>query len=227
MLARRTALPVIVGSERAQGIEQGFRDFGIDVAIFDDGYQVRNVHKDVELLVVNGRAPACGMRLFPLGFLREPLESARKADIILVNKGNLADPIVSLTVGVPVFRVSYRPLHLFNFKKRAMVDYRYAKGKKVLAFAGLGDNASFFELLREIGAEVVEAVEFPDHHDYRVEDMRRVQAAQNVELIVTTEKDAVKLDRMDIPERFFYLSVEARIEDEERLVDLVVKKMRR
>ncbi len=49
MLARRTMLPVLVGKKRSESIERGIRDFDIDVAIFDDGFQVRNVHKDVEL----------------------------------------------------------------------------------------------------------------------------------------------------------------------------------
>jgi tetraacyldisaccharide 4'-kinase len=226
MLARRTALPVIVGAHRAQGIAQGVRDFGIDLAIFDDGYQVRNVHKDVELLVVNGREPRESMRLFPLGFLREPLEMARKADIILVNKGELAEPIASLAVDTPVFRVRYRPLHLFNIKRRATVDYRYARGRKVLAFSGLGNNASFFDLLREIGADLVETVEFPDHHEYRIDEMRRLQSVAGTEAIVTTEKDAVKIDPSMVGDDFFYLSIEAQIENEETFIDLVLKKTR-
>ena len=82
-------LPVLVGKRRKEGIEKGVRDFGIDVAIFDDGFQVRNVRKDVELVVLNGLASRPAMHLFPLGFLREPLEMVKKADMILVNKGEL------------------------------------------------------------------------------------------------------------------------------------------
>jgi tetraacyldisaccharide 4'-kinase len=227
MLARRTALPVIVGKDRAWDIEYGIRNSGIDIAIFDDGYQVRNVRKDVELLVVNGREPAAGMRVFPLGFLREPLESARKADIILVNKGELADSIASLTHGIPVFRVRYRPLHLFNIRKKAAVDYRYARGRKVVAFAGLGDNASFFDLLKGIGADVIEAVDFPDHYEYGTEDIRRLHGHEGAEMIITTEKDAVKMDKLEVTGQFFYLSIEALIEDEDTLIDLIVRKARR
>jgi tetraacyldisaccharide 4'-kinase len=227
MLARRTALPVIVGKYRARGIEMGVRDFGIDVAIFDDGYQVRNVHKDVELLVLNGRESQEAMHLFPLGFLREPLEMARKADIILVNKGELASPIAALAVGTPVFHLRYRPLHLFNIKKRATVDYRYVRGRKVLAFSGLGDNASFFDLLREIDADLVTTVEFADHYEYRAEDMKHLQSFAGVDALVTTEKDAVKIDRLEVDDNVFYLSIEAQIEDEESLIDAVLKKTRR
>jgi len=227
MLARRTALPVIVGKHRAQGIEKGVHDFGIDIAIFDDGYQVRNVYKDVELLIVKGCEPRESLHLFPLGFLREPLEMARKADIILVNRGELAEPIASLAVGTPVFRVKYRPLHLFNIKRRAMVGYRYVTGRKVLAFSGLGDNASFFNLLREVGADLVQTVEFPDHHEYRSEDVESLQSLAEAVIVVTTEKDAVKIDRLEVGDNFFYLSIEAQIENEAAFMDLVLEKARR
>jgi tetraacyldisaccharide 4'-kinase len=226
MLATRTMLPVVVGKTRHEGIDTGMREFAIDVAIFDDGFQVRSVKKDVEILVVNGQEPGSAMHLFPLGFLREPLEMLRKADILLVNKGELSTDIRELAAGIPAFHVRYRPLHLFNVKRRATVDYRYVAGKKTVAFSGLGDNMSFFRLLEQIGAELVATVEFPDHHRYRVDDLRRIESLGDADIMVTTEKDAVKIGRAEAAENLFYLAVEAQIDDEERLVDLVVEKMR-
>ena len=86
--------------------------------------------------------------MFPLGFLREPLEMLKKADIILVNRGELDGRAKVLTAGMPVFHVRYRPLHLCRLKDRAMVDYGLIRGKKVLAFSGLGDNSSFSACFR-------------------------------------------------------------------------------
>jgi len=107
-----------------------------------------------------------------------------------------------------------------------MIDHRALKGKKVLAFSGLGDNRSFFSLLREIGADVVAAWEFPDHHRYCREDLRRIESFRGADLAVTTEKDAVKLEHMDPGEKLFYLSIEAEIEDRDKLLDLVLGKVR-
>jgi tetraacyldisaccharide 4'-kinase len=225
MLARRTMLPVVVGRERNAGIEAAIKGFGIDAAVFDDGFQVRNVRKDVEILVINGQDGPAAMHLFPLGFLREPLEMTKKADIILVNKGELAGPLIPLVAGKPVFRVRYRPLHLFNIRRRAMVDYRYLKGERVLAFSGLGDNRSFFALLAEIGADLVRTVEFADHHRYSANDLKDMQCFEGAGTVVTTEKDAVKIDEEDAGENLFYLAIEAEIEREEAFIDLVVKKI--
>lgn len=227
MLSKRTLLPVIVGKQRGEGIERGIRDFGIDVAIFDDGYQVRNVHKDVELVMLSGGEPLGTPRLFPLGPYREPVARVRKADVLLINRGSLRGPLKSFAHGIPTFHVRYRPLHLFNMRRKAMVNYRFIRGKKVVAFSGLGDNSSFFSLLREIGAEIVWTVEFPDHHRYEAGDLKRIESAEDGEILVTTEKDAVKLEQMELPDHLFYLAIEAEIEGEQELVDLMISKIGR
>lgn len=226
MLARRTMLPVLVGKKRKEGIERGIREFGIDIAVFDDGYQVRNVRKDVEVLVLNARAGKDSLHLFPLGFLREPRRAVKRADVLLVNKGELAGRLKEEAAGIPAFRVRYRPLYLYNLKRRAMTDYRYVRGRKTLAFSGLGDNESFFGLLRDIGADLVGAVEFPDHHRYSPEDLERLASEGKAEVLVTTEKDGVKIERMEVGDNLFYLSIEAQIEDEATLVDLILNKAR-
>lgn len=226
MLARRTGLPVVVGKDRMAGIRKGVADFGIDLAIFDDGAQVRNVRKDVQMIVLDGSAPAASLHLFPLGVLREPLEMAEKADIILVNKGEPDGRVKGLIADLPVFHVRYRPQHLCRLSDRAMADYRSVRGKKVLAFSGLGDNSSFFGLLREIGADVVEALEFPDHHWYSLADLKRIESFQNVEMAVTTEKDAVRIEGMETAGNIFYLSIEAEFDRPEALLELVCEKVR-
>lgn len=226
MLAKRTMLPVLVGKKRGVAIKKGVREFGINVAIFDDGRQVRNVHKDVEVIILSGREPRSALHLFPLGFLREPLEMAKKADIILVNKGELDSRTKALVSGMPTFHIRYRPLYLCRVKDRAMADYRSLRGKKVLAFSGLGDNSSFFRMLRDVGADVVRTCEFPDHHRYRREDLRRVTSFQDVEMVVTTEKDAVKIDGMEAADNLFYLSIEAEIENQDALIEHLYSKMR-
>jgi tetraacyldisaccharide 4'-kinase len=226
MLARRTMLPVLVGKNRKEGIERGIRDFGVDIALFDDGYQVRNVRKSVEVLVLNAKAGKDSTCLFPLGFLREPPGAVRRADVVLINKGELAGSLKEKAAGIPAFHVRYRPLYLYSLKRQAMTDYRYLEGRKTLAFSGLGDNESFFGLLRDLGADLVRTVEFPDHHRYTREDLERVMSYEEAEIFVTTEKDAVKIEGIEAGDNLFYLSIEAQIEDEARLVDLILSKAR-
>ena len=225
MLARKTGLPVIVGKKRMQAIEIGIKEFGIDLALLDDGYQVKDLKKDIEILILNGKKGEHEGDLFPLGPHREPLAMIGKADVILINKGELSNGAKVRAAGIPSFRVRYRPTFLYNVKSDLIGPSAFLKEKKVLAFAGLGDNGSFFELLKELGAEVVNEVEFPDHHAYSRRDMERLTLLKDAEILVTTEKDAIKLDQLEIPENLYYLAVEAMAEREEELVGLIVKRL--
>ncbi len=227
MLARRTLLPVVVGTKRIDAVRVGIRDFGIDLALLDDGFQVRDLKKDVEVLVLNGEEGSRVGDLFPLGPYREPITSVRRADALVVNKGELRTSAKTHVADIPAFRMSYRPSFLYNIKRDLIGPHAFLKGKKVLAFAGLGDNRSFFAMLKALGAEVVHEIGFPDHHPYDRRDLARLAAFPDVEMLVTTEKDAVKLSQLDLPANLFYLGIEAVIEKEEELVRLIVEKLRR
>jgi tetraacyldisaccharide 4'-kinase len=80
----------------------------------------------------------------------------------------------------------------FVIPRKVRSDAGKLRGQRVVAFAGIANNAQFFDSLRAAGADVVETRSFPDHHQYKPQDIPRG------EILVTTEKDAVKLDRDDI-----------------------------
>ena len=80
----------------------------------------------------------------------------------------------------------------FVIPRRVRTDAEKLRGKRVLAFAGIANNAQFFETLRAAGVDVAETREFPDHHRYQPGDL------PDSGTLVTTEKDAVKLRRDDI-----------------------------
>lgn len=225
MLSRRSKVPVIVGASRAKAIEKGIEVFNIDTAILDDGFQVRNIKKDMDILVLNGRQGAAASGLFPLGPYREPEERVGDANVILVNKGELCGSAQYHTGTIPTFRVAYKPAYLYNMKNNRFAHYNFIMGKRVLAFCGLGDNQSFFDLLNDLGAEVVHAVSYPDHHVYTERDLSQCASFGDVHCMVTTEKDAVKLVRMKLPENLFYLSIDVVIEEEERFLELITDRI--
>jgi tetraacyldisaccharide 4'-kinase len=226
MLAKKTKLPVLVGADRAEAIEQGMKSFQIDVAILDDGFQTRSIKKDLEILVLSGREGKAGNRLFPLGPYREPPAGVKKADMILVNKGMLSDEIIRHTEEAPVHEIRYKPAYLYNIKRGLIAHYNYMKDTRVLAFSGLGDNESFFNLLGEIGADVVHEIPYPDHYAYKEGDVAKLSSFKDVEVIVTTEKDAVKIAAMNLPDNLFYLAIEVVIDGEEELLKRIIEKLK-
>jgi tetraacyldisaccharide 4'-kinase len=225
MLAKRTNIPVVVGKDRLAAIEYGIGSSGIDIAILDDGFQVRNLAKDIELLILKGSESLEKHELFPLGPYREPLVRIRDSHVILVNKGTLDKSALYFTRAIPKFHIRYKPLHLYNMKRNLIAHYLFLKGKRVVAFSGLGDNCSFFNLLRDIGADIVHEISFPDHHHYTEKDLRKCSSQEGIDCIITTEKDAVKIAHMNLPENLFYLSIEAVIEDEKKLMAFLLKKI--
>ncbi|HEX2964734.1 MAG TPA: tetraacyldisaccharide 4'-kinase, partial [Syntrophorhabdaceae bacterium] len=221
MLARKTHVPVIVGSDRPAAIDNGISRFGIDIAILDDGFQVRNLEKDLELLVLNAQEPLENHELFPLGPYREPLLRVRDAHAIFVNKGDLDKNALYFTREIPKFRVRYKPLYLYDIRKKLIGHYRFMNEKRVTAFAGLGDNRSFYNLLGSMGANIVHTIDFPDHHRYTEADLLKCASHKDAEMVVTTEKDAIKIAHMDVPENMFFLCIEAEIENEDSLVAML------
>lgn len=226
MLAKKTNIPVFVGKKRSHAIVEAIKKNRINLAILDDGYQVKNVMKNVDVVVLKGGLHNKSTDLFPLGPCREPIDRLKNADAILINNGNIDAKIEDIIFGIPTFKMAYRPMHLYNIKHNLITHYNVLNGKKVLAFSGLGDNKSFFELLRTLGADVVREVSFQDHYSYKNKDIEELSSYCDVNLIVTTEKDAVKIAGMTIPDNLFYLSIEANIEKEQDLIDVILRKIK-
>lgn len=225
MLSKKTMIPVSVGTRRALAVNEAMKKYNIDIAILDDGFQARNIKKNVEIVVVKGGDHNKSADLFPLGPRRESAGRLRYADAVLINNGSIPPDIANLLADTPTFRMKYRPVHLYNMRHNLITHYNMLTGKKVCAFSGLGDNKSFFEMLRSLGAQVEREFSFQDHHVYRMKDIEKILSFCEVNLIVTTEKDAVKISGMDIPDNLFYLSVEAIIEDQQRLMEIILEKI--
>ncbi len=145
--------------------------------------------------------------------------------MILVGKGDIDRRLKVFTQGIPVFRFEYKPVYLCNLKRSLTGHYSFLRGKNVLAFSGLGDNKSFFDFLRRLGANVKYEISFPDHYYYGEDDIIRLLRYENVEIIVTTEKDALKINKEAAPDNLYYLTIEAEIENEEKMMLLIQKKL--
>jgi tetraacyldisaccharide 4'-kinase len=187
MLARALPrVPVLVASERYLAGAVAERRFGATVHLLDDGFQHLPLARDVDLLIVS-RADL-DESLLPGGRLREPLATARRADALLVPGGDDDARVVGAELLCDtVFRlaIEYEPLE--------------SHGRRAVAVAGIARPERFFAALRAQGVDVVESVTFRDHHWFTpadVERVTRIAAAAHVDLVVTTEKDAMRLETL-------------------------------
>ncbi len=178
--------PTIVSGDRVAGALLA-RQQGADIIVMDDGFQNPGLKKTASLLVIDADYGLGNGRLFPAGPLREaPGAALARCDAIVLvgDSGGLPDELsgTSLPLLKAAIRTLNKPLDL--------------KGRRVIAFAGIGRPKKFFDGLRRIGAELVSAVAFPDHHPYRAADLALIlsKAADLDALAVTTEKDRQRLD---------------------------------
>jgi tetraacyldisaccharide 4'-kinase len=206
LLAR--AHPTIVSRDRPQGAEAACR-LGAQVIIMDDGFQNPSLVKDLSLVVIDAAMGFGNGLVLPAGPLREPVARglARADAIVLLGEGS---PRLS-DFAKPVLRARLRP-------DPAMAET--LRGQTILAFAGIGRPAKFFETLVALGATLAEAVCFPDHHVYAEAEIAALKARARGRPLVTTEKDLVRLGP---PQRAGILSlpVTAVFEDEAALARLL------
>lgn len=185
LLARYAS--VIVSSHRyaaAQALQQS----GCDFIIMDDGFQSARLHFDFALMVVDAGRGVGNGHVLPAGPLRAPLidQLIRTDAVLKVGTANGADRLVrnAARAAKPIYEGVLKP-----------VSTSEIAGKRLLAFAGIGDPSKFFKTLGEAGGVVEQARAFPDHHPYTEENISELaQAADRDGLIpVTTTKDLVRL----------------------------------
>ncbi len=208
-------------------------DQGANAVLLDDGFGHLALQRDLDILLIDGTRPFGNGHLLPRGTLREPVEAAARADLAVITRADLAGLaqvgelrtwLSRLKPGLPVIECCFRPkaLRPLTDSEAEPAAPEELSGRKVAAFAALADPRSFGRTLRGLGAELVFSRRFPDHHHYRGADLvavARGAAEAGAQMLVTTEKDAVKLEDLPAPEIPLHcLTVETEVDSGEDLL---------
>jgi tetraacyldisaccharide 4'-kinase len=187
MLAR--TVPVAVARDRIDGVALA-RSQGATVIVMDDGFQNPAITKDASLIVIDSHRGLGNACVFPAGPLRAPLppQIARTDALIVVGDGVAAGPVAAAVAAQdkPVLAAHLRA------DDAAVAALR---GKRVLAFAGIGDPQRFFRTLRANGIEIARERIFADHHPFSESEIETLimEARRDALTLVTTEKDLARL----------------------------------
>jgi len=202
LLAERFTGPVVCGVDRVAAAEEAIARYGADVVVLDDGFQHRRLERDLDIVLVDGRAGFGNGALLPAGPLREPASALCRAGAVVVTKGpaagGLADEIARRAPSIPTFVADLVPKSLVGIDDGALVERPLGEvvGRRVVTVSGIAQPALFYDFLGQLEARAVEVLEFPDHHAYSTSDWQRIcHAAHAADLVVCTEKDLVKLRR--------------------------------
>ncbi|HEY3302866.1 MAG TPA: tetraacyldisaccharide 4'-kinase [Candidatus Binatia bacterium] len=228
MMARLFGYRVGVGRDRFELGTRILRDGDADVFILDDGFQHRGLKRDIDLLLLG--ADWNGW-LLPAGPFREPRPGLRRANFYLVTGAREKwERPLSRRPRDAVFFGSLQPRALLTSEQGRWKEYPLTMldRSKILAVSAVADPTPFYRMIHDWQGEIVDTVEFPDHHRYSIRDWQRInRAAHNADIVLTTEKDIIKLARFPFAkERLMALRVEMAVENGTALVAAVERVIR-
>ena len=227
-------IPVLVGRDRVKNAERAFSELGSNCVILDDGFQHYRIERDLDIVLIDTTSPFGNKRLFPRGILREPIRRLGDVDIAILTKSDMGrDNIASihellkqLNSRVVIAESFYKPIDLKNVAKDSVTPLSYLINRKVALLAGIANPDYFDWMVGNLGVEIKKRFYYPDHYQYGDRDIAYVfeRCSNNgVDLLITTEKDAVRLKRLkNIPQEIeiFALRIDFRIgRNEEAIVD--------
>jgi len=211
---------VVVGKKRAENFERYFDLEKPDIVLLDDGHQHLQLNRNFNIVLFDALLPLKKYRVAPLGYLREGLSALRDADAIILSRADQvpADKIDEIkkylspyvTSDVLWGEVALKPNCLMNSDYQKVMDLVDLKNKKVFAFAGVASPDSFFNLLESFGAIVEQKRVFPDHHAFKAGEVETILqfSRDNNLLVLTTEKDMVKIRRVSADREILFAEVD-------------------
>lgn len=184
---------LIVWDNKISAAKFAHYKFNPDAIIIDDGFQLRKLNRDMDVVMVN---PQESRILLPAGNMREPYKNIKRADIIVFNhkfrkipgtlhKGNLSKAVEAV----------YELESLINIKNETVKP----DGLNIMAFCGIGDPVSFKELLGTLNVYISDFIVFRDHHIFNSHDISNITERfkeTKADLIITSHKDFTRLKYM-------------------------------
>ena len=206
-LSRETKVPVIVSVNRYKGGLFAMEKHGTEFCILDDGFQRRwSLYRNIELLVIDASNPFGNGSLLPKGILREPVKNVEAADIIMFTKTDDADNLAETKEIISkwndfavLVETVYEPKELYNvFAPAEKMALSEITGKKVFALSAIGNPKYFRKVISKLNPAGIGWLSFRDHHTYSNADIKLInEKSFSADVIITTEKDAVKLAALD------------------------------
>jgi tetraacyldisaccharide 4'-kinase len=227
-------VPVVVGKDRRITGKLAYEQFRPDVIVLDDGMQFWQLHRDLDIVLLNAAMPFDNGWTLPRGLLREPSHHLRRAGIVLLTHVARTESAVltqteakakQLAPNTPVFRGDLAPVELKSLTEGEACPTQWLEGRRIALLSAIGNPAGFASLLRALGAEIVREFVFRDHQAVTREEWESAcREAQEAGAggMVTTEKDAVKFPGADCDLPIFALSVRMQIENETQFVQKVL-----
>lgn len=210
---------VIVGKRRAKNLKKYFHEVSPDVVFLDDGFQHIQLYRSFNIVLFDAALPLARYQTAPMGYLREGLTALKDADAIVLSRADQVssekmENLLSLLrpyhrEGIPIAKFGYRPDGLFDSFDKKKFEMDELAGREIIALSAIASPDSFYQLLEDNGATIVEKIVYPDHYLFTQSDMNEVllKSSQRNALVITSEKDMVKVRRVIQDDRIVYVNI--------------------
>lgn len=231
-------VPVVVGKDRRASGDLACERFSPDVIVLDDGMQYWQLHRDLDIVILNARRPYGSGHVFPMGDLREPISGLRRAGAVLLTNSRALDEaqldslkarVSKLIPATHVFASNHVAVGLSSAETGEEHDLSWVAGRRIFAFCGIGSPESFLGMLSNLGAAIAGNIIFPDHYRLSDRDITAIidgAKASGAEAIITTEKDLARLDQACIP-NLHTLAIRLEIEDSSHFAQYIANRIDR
>ena len=213
---------VIVNPDRLAGAAKAIDKFGAKVLVMDDGFQHRRLARDLDIVTIDATQPFGYEKIFPAGLLREPLNSLRRADAVVITRSN---QISESELGMienklrainPDMLIAQSIHATVNIKSTDDIEtsIEQLKGRKIYAFCGIGNPNAFINTIKALGPEIAGSKFYNDHHRYTdacLADIYEQARLAEADMILTTQKDWTKIKRLKLDKKdiqLAYLAIE-------------------
>ncbi|MFT3990552.1 MAG: tetraacyldisaccharide 4'-kinase [Luteolibacter sp.] len=236
MLARNLdGVSVVVDKNRVKAAKFAIRELGCDTLLLDDGMQYLNLAHAIDIVLVDSTAPFGTEYLLPRGTLREPHKNLRRASYILITKcdGSSNEALIKrirrYNPTAEIVECRHGPIYLEDVFTRERQPLEFLQDKWVGAISAIAVPEAFEGSLEKLGARVEIRRRFSDHHRFTKRDVEQFMqrcVERDMDLIVTTEKDAVRFPRpaaIDVP--VYFLRIEVEILKGQEVWDAIVERI--
>ena len=228
---------VIADANRARAGRRAIEEFGATTLVLDDGFQHIKINRDLDIITIDGTNPFGNQKTLPSGILREPIKNLRRSDLVIVtranlvkNTNNLKKMIKFLHPDCEVFIAKNKTSKIISLKHylddsvSINISGSDILEKPSLAFCALGNPNNFFDQLIDNGFNISAEKSFRDHHFYNQKDIRELEKSaieSSCEILLTTAKDAVKLEEIKFEFPVFIIESTLSFDQEKKLRGMI------
>ncbi len=206
---------IITSKKRETAVEEAIEK-KFNFVVLDDGFQDLNIKKNLNIICFHSKQKLGNGHLIPAGPLRESLNSLKNCQIVLIN--GKEDLEFELKLKKYNSKIDF---FYFNYFSRNIENF---KNKKLIAFAGIGNNQNFFDFLKENHLNLIKEIHYPDHYKYSEKDLGYLNDLESKYKgkLITTEKDYLRISSF-VRKKFEFIKIELRFHNEEGFKDNIKK----